>query len=108
MVLEGLDERAGIDSWEFKLMQLVALGFDTCPSVCLEAGRYSEKGFSEQIGKLETVAGEKGLPIDSLVLIYDSLSYSAKCGRTGHHFITCLLSRIWSWFPAGLGNRPLL
>lgn len=107
-VLEGLDGGEGVDSREFKLMQLATLGFDICPYVWLEAGRYSEKELSEQIGKLVAVAGEKELPIDGLVLIYDSLSHSAKCGRTGHHFITCLLSRIWSWFPAGLGNRPLL
>lgn len=81
-----MDEGADIDSREFKLMQLAALGFDICPYVWLEAGRYSEKELSEQIRKLEAVAGEKELPIDGLVLIYDSLSYSAKCGRTGHHY----------------------
>ena len=85
-VLEGLDGGEGIDSREFKLMQLEALGFDICPYVWLEAGRYSEKELSEQIGKLMDVAGEKELPIDGLVLIYDSLSHSAKCGRTGHHY----------------------
>ena len=85
-VLEGLDGGEGVDSREFKLMQLAALGFDICPYVWLEAGRYSEKELSEQIGKLVAVAGEKELPIDGLVLIYDSLSHSAKCGRTGHHY----------------------
>lgn len=85
-VLEGLDGGEDVDSREFKLMQLAALGFDICPYVWLEAGRYSEKELSEQIGKLEAVAGEKKLPIDGLVLIYDNLSYSAKCGRTGHHY----------------------
>ncbi len=85
-VLEGLDGGEGVDSREFKLMQLAALGFDICPYVWLEAGRYSEKELSEQIGKLMAVAGEKELPIDGLVLIYDSLSHSAKCGRTGHHY----------------------
>lgn len=85
-VLEGLDGGEGVDSREFKLMQLAALGFDTCPYVWLEAGRYSEKELSEQIGKLEAAAGEKELPIDGLVLIYDSISYSSKCGKTGHHY----------------------
>ena len=85
-VLEGLDGGEGVDSREFKLMQLAALGFDICPYVWLEAGRYSEKELSEQIGKLVAVAREKELPIDGLVLIYDSLSHSAKCGRTGHHY----------------------
>lgn len=85
-VLEGLDGGEGVDSREFKLMQLAALGFDICPYVWMEAGRYSEKELSEQIGKLVAVAGEKELPIDGLVLIYDSLSHSAKCGRTGHHY----------------------
>ncbi len=85
-VLEGLDGGEGIDSREFKLMQLAALGFDSCPYVWLEAGRYSEKELKEQIERLEATAGEKELPIDGLVLIYDSLSYSAKCGKTGHHY----------------------
>lgn len=85
-VLEGLDEGESVDSREFKLMQLAAMGFDACPYIWLEAGRYSEKELKEQIERLEAIAGEKELPIDGLVLIYDSLSYSAKCGRTGHHY----------------------
>ena len=85
-VLEGLDGGEDIDSREFKLMQLAALGFDTCPYVWLEAGRYGEKELKEQIERLEDIAGEKELPIDGLVLIYDGLSYSAKCGKTGHHY----------------------
>lgn len=32
-VLEGMDEGTGVDSREFKLMQLGVLGFDTCPYV---------------------------------------------------------------------------
>ena len=31
-------------------------------------------------------AKEDDLPIDGLVLSYDSISYSRTCGRTGHHF----------------------
>ena len=85
-VLEGLDEGEGVDSRELKLMQLSALGFDTCPYVWLEAGKYRERELREQTRKLEGVAGEEELPIDGLVLIYDSLSHSAKCGRTGHHY----------------------
>lgn len=48
--------------------------------------KIQRKRVSEQIRKLETVTGEKELPIDGLVLIYYSLSYSAKYGRTGHHY----------------------
>ena len=29
---------------------------------------------------------EDDLPIDGLVITYDSISYSSTCGRTGHHF----------------------
>ena len=85
-VLEGMDEGTGVDSREFKLMQLGVLGFDTCPYVYMEAGKHSEKELKEQIEKLKTVASEKGIPIDGLVLIYDNLSYSFKCGKTGHHY----------------------
>lgn len=85
-VLEGMDEGIGVDSREFKLMQLGVLGFDTCPYVYMEAGKHSEKELKEQIEKLKTIASEKEIPIDGLVLIYDNLSYSSKCGKTGHHY----------------------
>lgn len=85
-VLEGIDEGTGVDSREFKLMQLGVLGFDTCPYVYMEAGKHSEKELKEQIEKLKTIASEKEIPIDGLVLIYDNLSYSSKCGKTGHHY----------------------
>lgn len=35
---------------------------------------------------MKTIASEKEIPIDGLVLIYDNLSYSSKCGKTGHHY----------------------
>lgn len=85
-VLEGLDEGDVIDSREFKLMQLAELGFDTCPYVWLESGKHSNEDIGKQIEILEAIAEEKELPIDGLVLIYDSLSYSEKCGKTGHHY----------------------
>jgi len=85
-VLEGLDKGEAIDSREFKLMQLAELGFDTCPYVWLESGRHGVEDISKQIKALESIAEEKELPIDGLVLIYDSLSYSEKCGKTGHHY----------------------
>lgn len=67
-VLEGMDEGTGVDSREFKLMQLGVLGFDTCPYVYMEAGKHSEKELKEQIEKLKTVASEKGIPIDGYPL----------------------------------------
>ena len=85
-VLVGLDKGEVIDSREFKLMQLAELGFATCPYVWLESGKHSEDEIRKQIEILEAVAEEKELPIDGLVLIYDSLSYSEKCGKTGHHY----------------------
>lgn len=85
-VLEGLDKGELIDSREFKLMQLAELGFGTCPYVWLESGKHSEDEIRKQIEILEAVAEEKEFPIDGLVLIYDSLSYSEKCGKTGHHY----------------------
>ena len=54
-VLEGMDEGTGVDSREFKLMQLGVLGFDTCPYVYMEAGKHSEKELKEQIEKLKTM-----------------------------------------------------
>ena len=85
-VLEGMGEGECIDSREFMLIQLAALGFDICPYIRLEAGRHSQEDMRKQIDILAAVAEEENFPIDGMVLIYDSLSYSEKCGRTGHHY----------------------
>lgn len=37
-------------------------------------------------GNFWNKAKEDDLPIDGLVITYDSISYSSTCGRTGHHF----------------------
>jgi len=84
-VLEGMNEGEAIDSREFKLIQLAALGFDICPYICLE-GQHSEEDMRKKMDILDAVAEEESLPIDGLVLIYDSLNYSEKCGKTGHHY----------------------
>ncbi len=84
-VLEGMSEGEDIDSREFKLIQLAALGFDVCPYICLE-GKHNEEDMRKKMDILEVAAEEENLPIDGLVLIYDSLNYSEKCGKTGHHY----------------------
>ena len=39
-----------------------------------------------KIQHLKTVATLEKLPIDGIVLRYDSISYSKTLGRTGHHY----------------------
>lgn len=39
-----------------------------------------------RINRLKTLAEDRHIPIDGMVLRYDSLSYSKRCGRTGHHY----------------------
>lgn len=85
-ILEGLtDEAADNDSRDSYLQSLQNLGFDTCPRFYLKAGTTPEE-LKEKMRLLQDMAAAMQLPIDGLVLRYNSLQFSASCGRTGHHF----------------------
>lgn len=61
------------------------LGFVICPFVSLSE-HATLREIEDRISQLKNFAENKQIPIDGMVLRYDSLSYSKSCGRTGHHY----------------------
>lgn len=85
-VIEGMDTLGGnTDSRGWLLEDLDALGFETCPFIRLEKN-VSPAEMESKIQHLKAVASIEKLPIDGIVLRYDSISYSKTLGRTGHHY----------------------
>lgn len=86
-VLEGLDEDAGSeDSKDFRLRQLEELGFDICPYYSVNSTLYSSEDLEKDIQCLQKQADVSNIPIDGMVVTYDSIAYSKGCGQTGHHY----------------------
>ena len=84
--LEGMDEFPDIrDSRSALLLFMMDYGFGVCPFVPVPAGSSAED-IEKQIQTLKDLAERSDIPIDGMVLRYDSLSYSASLGRTGHHY----------------------
>lgn len=85
-VIEGMDTLGvNADSRGWLLEDLDALGFEVCPFVRMSKGT-SQAEVESKIQHLKTVANIEKLPIDGIVLRYDSISYSKTLGRTGHHY----------------------
>ncbi len=85
-ILEGMDEFDDIqDSRSALLLSMIDHGFGICPFVPIPAGATAEE-IEKQIQNLQELAEVSDIPIDGMVLRYDSLSYSASLGRTGHHY----------------------
>ena len=85
-ILEGMDEFDDIrDSRSALLLSMIDHGFGICPFVPIPAGATAEE-IEKQIQNLQELAEISDIPIDGMVLRYDSLSYSASLGRTGHHY----------------------
>lgn len=75
-MLEGLDGAFPPDSRYGKLEHLKELGFQICPYLFSGKKGVSEEQLSQNIEFLKMKAQENFLPIDGIVAIYDSLSYS--------------------------------
>ena len=85
-VIEGMEGFGKIaDSCGKLLEALMPLGFEICPFVPLTE-KVSMEELEKGIRYLRNAADDRMLPIDGMVLRYDSLSYSRSCGRTGHHY----------------------
>ena len=85
-ILEGMDGFCDIrDSRSALLLSMIDHGFGICPFVPIPAGATAEE-IEKQIQNLLELAEISDIPIDGMVLRYDSLSYSASLGRTGHHY----------------------
>lgn len=85
-VLEGFDEESDCDSRCARLYRLKAMGFQTCPYITIEGSMPSQDLVASCIDTLTKKAKKEHIPIDGIVVIFDSLSYSKSCGRTGHHY----------------------
>ena len=85
VVIDGLPEvEAETDSKRMKLAKITEYGFGRVRS--LQFATANNDMMELHIKVLKDKAAEEDLPIDGLVLSYDSISYSRTCGRTGHHF----------------------
>ena len=85
-VIEGMETFGGItDSRGWLLEDLELLGFEICPFIRLEKNIPTAE-MERNIQHLKNVASVEKLPIDGIVLRYDSISYSRTLGRTGHHY----------------------
>lgn len=85
-VLEGMEDAPYSDSRQMRLSLLKPLGFDICPYIAIEGPAPSEELVTTAINSLQAEASKRQIPIDGIVAIFDSLSYSKSCGRTGHHY----------------------
>lgn len=85
-VLEGMEDDPYSDSRQMRLSLLKPLGFDICPHIAIERPAPSEELVTTAINSLQAEASKRQIPIDGIVAIFDSLSYSKSCGRTGHHY----------------------
>ena len=85
-VIEGMDALGGnVDSRGWLLEDLEPLGFEVCPFVRMPKGT-SQAEMESKIQHLRSIANIEKLPIDGIVLRYDSISFSKTLGRTGHHY----------------------
>ena len=85
-VLEGMGSFGKIVDSRGKLLEAVGgLGFDVCPFMFLPENA-TLREIEDGISRLKSIAEEKRIPVDGMVLRYDSLSYSKSRGRTGHHY----------------------
>lgn len=85
-VIEGMEGFGKIADSRGKLLEAIqSLGFEVCPFLPHTTGVSMEE-LEKGIRSLRDTADVRGLPIDGMVLRYDSLSYSRGCGRTGHHY----------------------
>ena len=85
-VLEGLDEfTVQKDSRSRKLLAIKEYGFKICPFIPLSPD-VTESELESQINTLVELAETTDIPIDGMVVRFDSLAYSRSLGRTGHHY----------------------
>ncbi|NBI90907.1 NAD-dependent DNA ligase LigA [Lachnospiraceae bacterium] len=85
-VLEGLDEfEDSRDSRSSLLNILAEFGFETCPAIYIPPDAKADH-IASKIQEMTDFAEFLDMPIDGMVLRFNSFSYSATLGRTGHHY----------------------
>lgn len=85
-ILEGMEGFGKTADSRGRLLEATeGLGFAICPFTFLPEN-VTLREIENRIGCLKVLAEDGRIPIDGMVLRYDSLSYSKRCGRTGHHY----------------------
>ncbi len=85
-ILEGMDEfEDSRDSRSGLLSILAEFGFEVCPAVYIPPDAKADH-IASKIQKMAELADTWDIPIDGMVLRFNSFSYSASLGRTGHHY----------------------
>ena len=85
-VLEGFENFQNTnDSRMHKLLCLENLGFGICPFMGISP-QITETELDTCIKQLTELAECSDIPIDGMVIRFNSLSYSQSLGRTGHHY----------------------
>lgn len=85
-ILEGMEEFEDIrDSRSNMLLSLAEYGFGVCPFLPVSPNESAED-IETKIKTMTDLAEISDIPIDGMVLRFDSFSYSASLGRTGHHY----------------------
>ncbi|NBI85499.1 NAD-dependent DNA ligase LigA [Lachnospiraceae bacterium] len=85
-ILEGMEDFGKIADSRGRLLEAAGeLGFAICPFTFLPE-HVTLREIEDRIGCLKVLAEDGQIPIDGMVFRYDSLSYSKRCGRTGHHY----------------------
>lgn len=83
-VWEGLDDLAkNPDSRKSKFLACIDLGFEKPTTYVADVSGLS--ALPDAINSLKRKAVDKGIPIDGLVVKYDSIEYSRQKGGTSHH-----------------------
>lgn len=84
-VLEGLDEVAdNPDSRKSKFLACKDIGFEHPKGFALDAD-IAVPQIQAAIDSMKRLASQYGIPIDGMVIKYDSISYSKQKGGTSHH-----------------------
>ena len=81
-VLEGFDE---LENKSDRLRALDPLGFQRWPFL-VSNRKLTKEEMESGIQRIRKVAENARLPIDGVVVTYNSVAYSKGCGRTGHHY----------------------
>ena len=84
-ILEGMDGFTDIRDSRSLLLSLSEYGFGICPFLTVSPDEMAED-LAVKIKTLTDLAEISDIPIDGMVLRFDSFSYSASLGRTGHHY----------------------
>ena len=91
-ILAGMDGFTDIrDSRSGLLLSLSGYGFGVCPFLTVSPDETAEdlavklKTLTD-LAEIKVCLADFDIPIDGMVLRFDSFSYSASLGRTGHHY----------------------